>query len=433
MVAASEPRCGRAVAAAAWTLLCLLLLLLGPSSRAEAHPAATSTLVLEQGLETVSLELRLPIDQLALALAGEVAGEVDADAWLAEDEARLRVYVLEHLALLDAEGETWPLELRSLVIERVDDAPQLVARLAAHPPEGAAAGPLRLRCDAIVHRVVSHRISVHRGRNFAQARFDGEAEALGMLHYQRNELDIADEGGAWWRGFVAMVGVGADHIAHGTDHLLFVLALLLAAVVQPREGRWREGRSTREGLRAIALVVTAFTLGHSLTLALGVAGLVIVPSRAVEIAIALTLVISALHALRPIFPRREALVAAGFGLVHGLAFAAELADFAPDAAALALGLAGFNLGIELVQLGLVIAIAPALLILARGPAYRGLRTAGATLIGAAALAWLLVRIGVDPGFGPGFATLDTLAPWLVVSVALGLSLVAGLWPRLTRP
>jgi hypothetical protein len=418
------------VAAAAWTLLCLLLLL-GPSSRAEAHPAATSTLVLEQGLETVSLELRLPIDQLALALA--VAGEVDADAWLAEDEARLRVYVLEHLALLDAEGEAWPLELRALVIERVDDAPQLVARLAAHPPQGAAAGPLRLRCDAIVHRVVSHRISVHRGRNFAQARFDGEGEALGILHYQRKELDIADEGGAWWRGFVAMVGVGADHIAHGTDHLLFVLALLLVAVVQPREGRWREGRSTREGLRAIALVVTAFTLGHSLTLALGVAGLVLVPSRAVEIAIALTLVISALHALRPIFPRREALVAAGFGLVHGLAFAAELADFAPDAAALAVGLAGFNLGIELVQLGLVLAIAPALLILARGPAYRGLRTAGATLIGAAALAWLLVRIGVDPGFEPGFATLDTLAPWLVASVALGLSLVAGLRPRLTRP
>nr|WP_255216433.1 HupE/UreJ family protein [Pseudenhygromyxa sp. WMMC2535] len=229
-----------------------------------------------------------------------------------------------------------------------------------------------------------------------------------------------------------MVGLGADHIAHGSDHLLFILALLLAAVVRPVAGRWAGGRPTGEGLRAIAWVVSAFTIGHTLTLILGVTGVVRLPSQPVEIAIALTLVVSAAHALRPIFPRHEAWIAAGFGLIHGLAFASELADFAPDKLSLGLGLAGFNIGIELVQLLIVVAITPSLLVLARTPAYRYLRIGGASIVIVAATGWLLERVGLDLGLEAEFNTLDQVAPWVVLGLAIGLAVLAGVLGKKRR-
>ena len=100
-------------------------------------------------------------------------------------------------------------------------------------------------------------------------------------------------------------------------------------------------------------MVTSFTVAHSITLSLAALGLLSVPARLVESAIAASVVFAALNNIRPMVTRRLWLIAFGFGLVHGLGFASVLADLALPRHALLLALLGFNLGVEVGQLVLV--------------------------------------------------------------------------------
>ncbi len=142
----------------------------------------------------------------------------------------------------------------------------------------------------------------------------------------------------------AWVGHGAHHLLIGADHVLLVLGLVLLLGL---------------GRRLVA-AITAFTLGHSVSLALGATGVVALPSAVVEAAIAATLVWLALDLVhrapdrgRGLVARRPWLVGSGIGLVHGLGFAGVLGDLGLPEAHAALALAGFNLGLEVAQLGLV--------------------------------------------------------------------------------
>jgi len=155
------------------------------------------------------------------------------------------------------------------------------------------------------------------------------------------QLDYMQAGGGsdgwarqWWSSFDASLGdlgafpsmfrLGMRHIGEGTDHLLFLLTLLLPAPLLVVGSRWAGFAGRRRSVLQVLKVVTAFTAGHSITLALAALGLVRVPSRPIEILIAVSILVSAVHALRPLFPGREAGIAALFGLLHGLAFATTL-------------------------------------------------------------------------------------------------------------
>lgn len=98
-----------------------------------------------------------------------------------------------------------------------------------------------------------------------------------------------------------MVGVGMHHIAEGTEHRLFLLTLLLPAPLRAVAGRWRGAVSTKTALRRILAITLAFTLGHSVTLAAGSLGLP-VPIGTVEALIAMSILIAAAHAVRPLSP-----------------------------------------------------------------------------------------------------------------------------------
>src|SRR5581483_4510923 len=192
-------------------------------------------------------------------------------------------------------------------------------------------------------------------------------------------------------GIPSMFRLGIRHIAEGTDHLLFLLALLLPAPLLAVQSHWAAFGGLRHTLIQILRIVTAFTLGHSVTLALGASGLASVPERPVEVLIAFSILISAAHALRPLFPGREPMIAAGFGLVHGLAFATTLQNLGVGAWQRIASILGFNLGIETMQLIVVAAILPSLIILSRTPAYTVLRFTGALFAGFASLGWIIER------------------------------------------
>jgi hypothetical protein len=233
----------------------------------------------------------------------------------------------------------------------------------------------------------------------------------------------------------AMFRLGMRHIADGTDHLLFLVALLLPAPLLAVRSRWSAGGGVRHSLMQILRVVSAFTIGHSLTLALGAWGLVWLPERLVEVLIAFSILISAAHALRPLFPGREPMIAAFFGLIHGLAFAATLQSLGAGAWQRLASILGFNLGIETMQLLVVCAILPSLLLLRRTPAYAVFRAAGAICAACASLGWLAERLfGLNTSIDPVIAGLAQRGVWMALCL-LAISVLAWLRreARATQP
>jgi hypothetical protein len=150
----------------------------------------------------------------------------------------------------------------------------------------------------------------------------------------------------------------------------------------------RLGEATRE----VLWVVTSFTVAHSITLSLAALGLVSLPSRLVESAIALSVVLAAANNLWPVVEHRRWLVAFGFGLIHGFGFASVLAELGLPTDALVLSLLGFNLGVELGQMAIVAVFLPFAYALRNTAFYlRGVFTVGSWLTLLVAFVWLVER------------------------------------------
>ena len=187
--------------------------------------------------------------------------------------------------------------------------------------------------------------------------------------------------GAARRVLTSYLGLGVKHILLGYDHLMFVLGLILLV-----------------GLgRRLLVTITAFTLAHSLTLALATLDIVRFPSRAVEAVIALSIAFLAVELARgeekTWARRRPWLVAFTFGLLHGFGFAGALAEVGLPQGEIPLALLSFNLGVELGQVLFVGAIAFALTVLRRVHLpWPQMRRASAYAIGSLAAWWCLERV-----------------------------------------
>jgi len=180
--------------------------------------------------------------------------------------------------------------------------------------------------------------------------------------------------------------LGVKHILLGIDHLLFVLALLLIV--------------SRVGL--LVKTITAFTIAHSITLALATLGFVKVPSAPVEAIIGLSIVfvtaeiVRSRHGQPGLTARAPWLVAGLFGLLHGFGFAGALAEVGLPQNDIPLALLFFNLGVEAGQLAFVAAV---LAVIAFGqrvrlPAPRWTKLATPYAIGSVAMFWVIQRLSI---------------------------------------
>lgn len=151
---------------------------------------------------------------------------------------------------------------------------------------------------------------------------------------------------------------GVWHIWIGFDHILFLLALLLPAVVFRLGQKWQAVTAFKPAFWSVLKIVTAFTLAHSITLTLATLGVISLASRWVESTIAASVVIAALNNIYPLFRERRWLMAFAFGLIHGFGFASVLSDLGLPQGALVLALVGFNLGVEAGQLAIVAVFLP---------------------------------------------------------------------------
>jgi hypothetical protein len=169
------------------------------------------------------------------------------------------------------------------------------------------------------------------------------SDARGMLDAEQTERvrQAIKLDRPWWRTAALYLRLGFEHILpKGLDHILFVLALFFA--------------STR--LKPLFLQISVFTIAHTMTLGLAAAGWVKAPTTIVEPLIALSIAFVAVENLfaRHLTPWRPVVVF-GFGLFHGLGFASVLIDLGlPDDQFLT-ALVGFNIGVELGQISIVLA------------------------------------------------------------------------------
>jgi hypothetical protein len=203
------------------------------------------------------------------------------------------------------------------------------------------------------------------------------------------DLDLVDVPGLLQ--LRAFLWQGAWHILIGYDHILFLLSLLLTAVVVWRAGQWEAEESFRKSLLNVAGIVSVFTIAHSFSLSLAALEIVKLPSRPVEIIIALSIIVMAANNFRPFLPARWIVIFI-FGLFHGLGFATVMGHLTFRMVDLVKVMVLFNVGVELGQLGIVLIAFPLLYFLRKQTWFvpvvvRG----GSAVIAAVAAYWLVER------------------------------------------
>jgi hydrogenase/urease accessory protein HupE len=184
-------------------------------------------------------------------------------------------------------------------------------------------------------------------------------------------------------GFVSLWRAGVEHILTGADHLAFLLALLLGGTLAPN-GRTRVG--------ALLAVLTAFTVGHSLSLAIASLGGLAPGPRVVEPAVALSVAYVGAENLFARTMRHRWMLTLPFGFVHGFAFAGGLLPLGLPRAELPLAVLGFNLGVEAGQVLVLALVLPPLALLRTRAWYpRTARLLSAAIVLAGVL-WFVQRV-----------------------------------------
>lgn len=293
-------------------------------------------------------------------------------------------YAIEHLGAAAAGQDCTITPAGPLMLDHHSDGTYAVLSLAAACPrlkEG-----LKLRYSLLFDVDPTH-------RGLVQWIAPGAAGAQALVFAKESaEQSLQVEAPSALQTLKQYVVEGVWHIWIGFDHILFLLSLLLPAVLVRRAKHWEPAPSLKGSLLEVLKVVTAFTLAHSITLSLAVLGVVSLPSRFVESTIAASVVFAALNNLRGTIEKRRWVMAFVFGLIHGFGFASALADLGLPTQALALALVGFNLGVELGQMAIVIAFVPLAFWLRTTRFYRvGVLMVGSVLVALIAAYWFVQR------------------------------------------
>ncbi|MHC4433981.1 MAG: HupE/UreJ family protein [Planctomycetota bacterium] len=271
----------------------------------------------------------------------------------------------------------------------VNDVDLALVRVAPAPSNGVilrfrseitATEPLRINASFIKQMARGHRLHLtvisRAGNPLGRALLSAESSVM--------ELDSIDSGNSGLFGEFLQQGVW--HILIGVDHLAFMLLLILplAAKSQPRSGHWR----------SLLTVITAFTVGHSVSLSLAGFDLVRLPGGPVEAAIAASIVVAGVMNLHDRWAHASRWLTLPFGLIHGLGFASVLAEIRPPPGELVTGLLAFNIGVEFGQLAIILIAWPLLRLVGNISGRETLLVqAGSLAVAAMGGIWFVDRLG----------------------------------------
>ena len=341
-------------------VLALLLL----SQQAQAHPAPFSYLDLNLQEERIDGRLTVHIIDLAHEL------DMDDPETLLDQDVLQQQYgtMLEILEQRFRIGSDMPdPQWQAITLAPGDDAVRFDFTIPAAPP-----GALDVQAHMFPYDPVHQTfVNVYEDADLRQQWILSEGDET-RTHYAGTTAGVMAV-------MATFIPSGIHHILIGPDHILFLVALLLLG----------------GSLKRLAIIVTSFTIGHSVTLSLAALGMVMIPAAIVEPLIALSIVfVAADNLLRAEGRDLRAGIAFVFGLVHGFGFAYVLREFGLPDAALVWSLFSFNLGVEIGQLAIVVVVAGLLHLLRRHSekAARQVATIGSLAVMAAGVYWFVDRV-----------------------------------------
>lgn len=281
---------------------------------------------------------------------------------LAAEKDALFDYVASGVRIYRDEVPIGP-ELVGTSVERVDGVPLARFQL-VYSGEGDST---RISYDLFMEDINKAHTSI--------ARIDGaQGEQEFIFSNANRELTVGERN--WARQAWQFIVLGAEHIFTGYDHILFVLCLLPAA----------------RSLAGVVEVVTAFTIGHSITLSMATLGVVHLPGRWVESAIAASIVFVAVQNIFDKNPKHRTIVTLLFGLVHGFGFAGILQEMELSRESLVSSLLFFNAGVEIGQILIICLVFPLLALVRRNRVYPRAVSVGSAAVVAIGMFWFIQRI-----------------------------------------
>ena len=348
-----------------------------------AHKSSDSYLTVQAQGDQVSVQWDIALRDIQFAIGLDANGD-DQITWgeLQQKERELQAWASSRLSL--QRGGACTFKPQALQVGEHTDGGYAVLAWSGRCPQQH--GPLSIQYSLLFDLDTQH-------RGLLKLDLDGVTHSA-VLGPQSGVMQFAEATTAGAQ-FVQYLWQGVWHIWIGFDHILFLLALLLPAVLLRR--RWGRGSGVhgvsrfKDASLSVLAVVTAFTLAHSITLSLAALQIISLPSRLVESAIAASVVFAAANNLVPMVQGRW-LMAFFFGLIHGFGFASVLTELGLPTGALAVSLVGFNLGVELGQLAIVAVFLPLAFVLRHTPFYqRGVLVGGSWAALLVALAWFVER------------------------------------------
>ena len=384
---------------------------------ANAHSLGSSTIAVRVTDDSVDATISLAIETLDEALGTDHLDEVDLDVYSHDVIA----YLDDHLTVTSVDGTEWGETYTNPVRESVEGI-ESFSVVVTFDTSGSDTSDFVIDYDAIIEAVAGHEAVV------VLTDSNDDISTPGIIDSTNPTLEINDT--STDVAIADMVHFGFEHVLDGADHLLFLTTLLIPAPLMIMAGVWRRASGGWRTVLKVVHVVTAFTIGHSVTLIASGLGWVSLPARPVEILIAASVGVSALHTIHPLVDRGEEIIAVGFGLVHGLAFAGILADLGLEGTTSVVALLSFNIGIELAQLLMTAVVFPSLYVMSTTRFYPALRVAAGLAALAASITWAFDRLGA---FDTPLAPIEDAAinhPWRIVA---GLSIAAAVSVLVDRP
>lgn len=388
---------------------------------AAAHETPYTVISLDVNQASVTAELTIPEQDLELASGISLGADLDPG-----QIAELKNYLADHFSVSSEQGQ-WQVEIRTIALGEPagssgQDVTDVLVEAELIPAQGEDVRSFTIGYDVVIHHIVSAKAYVLLNSDFASGNFDTQ-QSLGVIATDTRTgevppLEVRLDSTSNWQVFGSLIQLGIMHIAEGSDHQFFLMALLLSALAGVGNGRLLIVGVAQRPVRALTLVSLAFTLGHSMSLALGVLGAPF-DVQIAEILVAASILISGIHAWKPIYAGKEALVAGAFGIIHGLAFSTALTDLEIAGGQWLLSLLGFNLGIEIMQLALLASAFIPLFVLARTwrPAF--IQRVGAALICTSATGWFIARLGYGEVLGSVADLLAASLPYLLLVALFG--------------
>ncbi len=348
----------------AWLAALLLALI---ATQAWAHPAPFSYMDLDLQDGGIDGTLTVHVIDIAHEMQADDTDHLLEPQGLKEAAPHITKLLGSRLGLRSKEGSALPVTWTGVEAHADNDAIRLTFRLDGTPPGALDIRPQLFPYDP-QHQTF---VNIYESGDLAQQWIIAKGDDP-RTYYAGSSAGV-------WEVVKVFVPSGIHHIMIGPDHILFLFGLILLG----------------GSLGQLVRIITAFTLGHTVTLALATLDIVTVPSTLVEPAIALSIVVvGADNLLRDEGRDVRSWVALAFGLIHGFGFASVLKEFGLPQEALGWSLFSFNVGVELGQLALVV---PAALLLAAIRRYspvlrKRVTVTGSIIVIGAGTWWFIQRV-----------------------------------------